>query len=473
MKARPFSIGKKLGPQYCLPHFPSSFDDAMNMLTHSVDGLILADATGKVLLINPAVERVTHISPKMLLGNRLGDLLSRGIGTDSAIVRALEKEKPCTIRLTTVGTREVLSSACPVRGQNGSITGVVCNLRSIADLHRWGLESIQKIGKPSESGLIVRSKAMTDVIELARRVAGTESSILILGETGVGKDVLARFIYDTGKRPGPFIKVNCSAVPGSLFESEFFGYEAGAFTGARQTGKSGFIERADKGVLFLDEIGELPLELQSKLLTVLESHEVVRVGGKSPRKIDVRIVAATNKDLAHCVRSGHFREDLYYRIAVIPIYVPPLRERKEDTLELLARFVHDLNIKYGIKKYFDPQLVRFLCDYGWPGNVRELRNVIERLFLMADSSVVTVKTLEKVGNDLRKPEAPSCSMQDKDKTLRERIEQYEINIIRQAIEDAGTYREAAFRLGISLSTINRKARQMQHLKKLTQDIIPE
>jgi len=462
-----------MGLQYCLPNFFSTFDDAMNMLTHSVDGLILTDSEGMVLLINPAVKRVTHIPPKMLLGNRLGDLVHQGVGSDSAIVRALETEKSCTIRLTTLGTREVLSSACPIKNQNGKITGVVCNLRSISELNQWGFGNLQKPEKPSESGLVVSSHAMTNVVELARRVAETESSILIQGETGVGKDVLARFIYDTSKRPGPFIKVNCAAVPGSLFESEFFGYEGGAFTGAIQTGKSGFVERADKGVLFLDEIGELPLEFQSKLLDVLDSHEVVRVGGKSPRKIDVRVIAATNKNLAHCVQSGHFREDLYYRIAVIPIHIPPLREREEDILGLLARFVNDLNIKYGVRKYFDPHLVQFLCGYTWPGNVRELRNVIDRLFLMVDSNVVTIKSLDKIGNDLKKSEVPSSSMKNKNKTLREIIEQYELEIIRQAIENAGTYREAALSLGISLSTLNRKVRQIQYLKRLIQDTASE
>ena len=217
---------------------------------------------------------------------------------------------------------------------------------------------------------------------------------MITGESGVGKDVIAGAIHKASARgEGPFIKVNCAAIPETLLESELFGYEKGAFTGANTTGRQGMFELAEKGTIFLNEIGELPFHLQPKLLRVIQDKEVIRVGGSEAVKLDVRIIAATNKDLELMVKEGTFREDLYYRLNVVPIYIPPLRERKEDIPHLILHFMNKYNLKYGQNKKISSKAVDYLTDWPWPGNVRELENVIERLIVMVTDDIIQIEDL--------------------------------------------------------------------------------
>ncbi|MGE4297758.1 MAG: sigma 54-interacting transcriptional regulator [Desulfovibrionaceae bacterium] len=247
-----------------------------------------------------------------------------------------------------------------------------------------------RVSKESKGPYIVgRSIAMLEVEKQMQRVAPTKATILLLGESGTGKTLIARIIRDISDRKHfPFVKVNCASIPDNLLESELFGHEKGAFTGATSS-KPGRFEEADKGTIFLDEIGELSMGLQAKLLRVLQEKEFERLGSNRTRTVDVRIITATNRDLAQLVESGGFREDLFYRLSVFPIHVPPLRERKEDVVGLLTHFLGQVNREYGRALTLAPEALGLLRRYDWPGNVREMENLIERVAIMADGDCIT------------------------------------------------------------------------------------
>lgn len=237
--------------------------------------------------------------------------------------------------------------------------------------------------------IVGRSKAITSVIDEVKKIADARSNVLILGETGTGKELFARAIhYNSNRKEHPFIPINCSAIPENLLESELFGYVKGAFTGAT-TSKRGLLEEADGGTIFLDEIGDLGFPLQSKLLRVIDDREIRPIGGVHSKKVDIRIVAATNKDIAGAVRKGEFREDLFYRINVVTIRIPPLRERREDILMLARHFLDKFSHEIGkTVRYIDDRALKILHDYDWPGNVRELQNIIERAVLITESETI-------------------------------------------------------------------------------------
>ena len=249
-------------------------------------------------------------------------------------------------------------------------------------------------GKAEPLQIIAESEAMKNVLKLLKTIVAMDSTVLISGESGTGKELVARYIHQhSSRKEYMFLPVNCAALPPALIESELFGYEKGAFTGARREGKPGLFEQAENGTIFLDEIGEMPLSLQAKLLRVLENGEIKRVGGNQVRTVDVRILAATNRDLKNMVRKKKFREDLYYRLNVIPVVIPPLRERREDILPLCRYYLEQLNFKYGKSKRFGQEMRLALERYSWPGNVREIKNVIERLFVMTHFDVISLSDL--------------------------------------------------------------------------------
>jgi len=300
--------------------------------------------------------------------------------------------------------------------------------------------------------IILNSESMKQVVKLAIKVARVDSSVLITGETGVGKEVLARVVHKHSCRVnGPFIKLNCGAIQAELVESELFGYEAGAFTGARREGKPGLIELADGGTLFLDEIGDLPLNLQVKFLRVLQEREIQRVGGIETKEVDFRLIAATNKPLEDLVKQKKFRKDLFYRLDVVPMTIPPLRERKEDILPLALFFLNKFSQRYGLSMRISPEVITVLLNNDWPGNVRELENTIERLLVTSDTDVVPDYLMHK-----------SSSSKDCSKSrlnLREILNQTEKHLILQAFEQCKTTREMAEVLGISQSAVVKKMRK--------------
>ena len=318
------------------------------------------------------------------------------------------------------------------------------------------------------------SPGMLEVERLVGKVAPTDSTVLITGESGTGKGVVARLIHDqSGRRDGPFLPVNCSAVPEHLLESEFFGHTKGAFTGADHARKGLFLQ-ADGGTLFLDEIGELPLHMQTKLLHMVEDKEVRPLGSEQVRRVDTRIIAATNSNLAERVREGKFREDLYFRLCMFHIQMPPLRERTTDIPELIRFLLR--RIKFGPdasrEMEIDPLAEEILLGYGWPGNVRELENVINRACILAEDGRICVADLPSAIIRAA-PQAATDTAATSEGNLRDQIRKLEAEILLRAISDAGGDRKlAAQRLGIGLSSLYRKLEELQSRDLTNGDAAP-
>ncbi len=303
-----------------------------------------------------------------------------------------------------------------------------------------------------DDDIIAESQGIKEIMNLAVRLGRFNSTVLITGESGVGKEIVVRVIHNASARAGSLIKVNCGAIPENLLESELFGYEQGAFTGADRGGKPGLFELAENGTIFLDEIGELPLCLQVKLLRVLQEGEIIRLGGKQQIKINTRVVAASNRNLEAMISRGEFREDLYYRLNVVPIYVPPLRERKRDIIPLLKHYLEAFNEKYKTQKIISTELLNYLKDYEWPGNIRQLKNIIERL-------VVTVPERILMTGHLPVHFKRDFSSIKPGLDLNREVERLEKNILERALTIASTTREIAEIIGVSQPTVVRKMKK--------------
>ena len=308
--------------------------------------------------------------------------------------------------------------------------------------------------KSGIDGIVASSIKTLEIIDTIKSVANTPATVLLTGESGVGKEVFAKAIHNLSDRKDkPFIKINCAAIPEDLLESELFGYEKGAFTGATTT-KKGKFELADGGTIFLDEIGDMPLLLQSKLLRVLQEKEIERLGGSKPIKVDVRIIAATNKDLEKMVREGTFREDLYYRLNVIQIHIPPLRERREDIPVLIYYFLDKFNKMYGKNLSISDELVETLTSYDWPGNIRQLQNTIERMVILAKNPVLTEEDLpvdikKNLKREVKRAKSNLISSEERVQ-LPKTIEEIERENIIKALEETNyIVKKAAEKLGMT------------------------
>lgn len=384
------------------PRFNSDLINLKDIVFHSFDNVFITDSSGRIVFMNDKAESMLCfclVSPGSI---SIEECLNYGIYSSSTSREAMIKRKRVTGIVRTPAGLELLATSTPFFDAEGNVTYVLTNSRekkcvdnSLAVLLEAERHEKNRLRHAASylnailDRVVAESPAMRGVLSVAKTVAGTDSTVLITGETGTGKDVVAKFIHgQSPRKEEPFIPVNCAAIPPELLESEFFGYEKGAFTGAGPQGKPGLFEIADRGTLFLDEVGELPLHMQSKLLRALESSEIQRVGGTKRRKISVRILAATNQRLEEMVRAGNFREDLYYRLNVIPISIPPLSQRKEDILPLARLFLDEVGHKTGQKKRLSPLVEEMLLAYSWPGNIRELRNIMERFAIITEGSVV-------------------------------------------------------------------------------------
>jgi transcriptional regulator with PAS, ATPase and Fis domain len=365
--------------------------------------------------------------------------------------------------------KELLATGTPVF-KDEKISLVIVNVRDVTELNNLKKELEQTKNMSHEmirelealrteqnltGNLLLDSPAMHKIIKLAQKVAKVDSTVLILGESGVGKGVLSKFIHENSNRSSkPFIKIDCSAIPESLIESELFGYERGAFSGAEKSGKLGLVEMADGGTLFLDEIGELPLNLQVKLLRLLQDSEFIRVGGKEPIPVNIRVIAATNRNLEQLMEEKRFREDLFYRLNVIPIFIPPLRERREDIYPLIMNFLDIFNRKCNEKKQVDPAAMKILMNNQWPGNVRELENMIERLVVTSNDNNISVHDLPA---HLLKQGDPELLMIGE--TYRQCMDNYEKKLLAKILEVAPNTTDMSRILGIDTSTIRRKLKK--------------
>ncbi|MEC2054168.1 sigma 54-interacting transcriptional regulator [Peribacillus psychrosaccharolyticus] len=438
-------------------------------IENSYDGIYITDQKGITLYTNSAIERITGIPKEYYLGKSVDQLIKRGILNSSVTHKVVKQRRTVSVVQENFAGKETLITGSPVFNNEGDVEQVVTNIRDLSDLnelmhelmkvnelnyhYKQEIEKLRKI--TSHDGVVFVSEKMKMIYEVADRIADIDVTVLILGETGVGKDVLARHIFSTSVRSkkGEFIKINCGAIPEDLLESELFGYEGGAFTGANQKGKQGLFELAEGGVLFLDEIGELPLQLQVKLLRAIQDREIQRIGGTKPKKIDVRIIAATNRNLVEMVKKGDFREDLYYRLNVIPITIPPLRERRDDILALLDLFLAKANEQYHFNKALELSLKDYFYQHDWPGNVRELINIVERLVVLTDKALLSISDLP-VEYQPTHPYHTSKTM-----TLKECVEKAEREVLERAVKTYQTTYEMAEALDSSQATIVRKLKK--------------
>jgi PAS domain S-box-containing protein len=456
------------------------------VIDSSFDGIVISDKDGIIIHQNPSYEQITGLSAKDLIGRNLKELEDEGVIDNSASLRALKENKAVTIiqKINTGVT--VLVSAVPIRNKQGKIEKLVNNIRDLTHLKSLEnevkeleakharaskeLETLKEQNDPKLS-IIAHSNKMKSVVERTLRVSQIDSVVLIQGESGVGKEKIVNLIHRYSPRAnGPLIKINCGAIPEALLESELFGYESGTFTGANQKGKAGLFEVANNGSIFLDEIGEMPLPLQVKLLRVLQEFEITRVGGRKPIPVNVRIIAATHQNLTNMIEQGTFREDLFYRLNIIPIYIPSLRERKEDVIPLIYHFLNRINQKYGINRSFTPEALTQYQKYDWPGNVRELQNLVERITLMSTKSEIDVQDIQhemtfsrNQSTDTRQPVSPAPSVEIR--PLKAKLEEVESTFIQQALDAFTSIRKAATALKIDQSTLVRKMQKYNIKKK--------
>ncbi|MBW2674142.1 MAG: sigma 54-interacting transcriptional regulator [Deltaproteobacteria bacterium] len=437
----------------------------------SYDGIYVTDGEANTIRVNSAYEDITGIKASEVLGHNMRDLVDEGYFSESVTLKVLEERKTVTLSQKLKTGKRILVTGNPFFDDEGRIKMVVTNVRDMTDLDRLNQrleeslemtrayrDKLQKLQLSTykDNEIIRVSKAMRSVYELVERVCITDATILFQGETGVGKDRIAEEIHAKSDRSegGIFVKINCGAIPETLLESELFGYERGAFTGASREGKPGLFEVADNGTLFLDEVESMPFVLQGKLLRVLQDFEITRVGGTVPRKVDVRLICASNQDLEELVQQKKFRLDLYYLLRVIPVYIPPLRERVEDIPHLITLFLNRFNNKYSKKKVLSSAAMDTLIKYSWPGNVREMANLIERLVVITPGNRIGINDLP--AEIYKMQEYENICQGD---TLQEYLQCVEMSVIRNAINKYGNARRAAPYLGVNPSTLTRKLKK--------------
>ncbi|MGE5702924.1 MAG: sigma-54 interaction domain-containing protein [Clostridia bacterium] len=459
-----------------LPNFNHSlFEQILNNLT---DGICISDKYGTTLWVNKARASMCQVPQAAMVGRNASDLEKDGIFNPSATRLTLESGKTVSTVQEMKNGRKFLVTGHLIRNEQGEIDVVVAHSRDITEavrtstqleetemlLRRYSQEIVaMKLDhqKESSSGfsIVGRSDAYRSLMNLVDKVAEVDTTVLITGETGVGKSVIAKRIHHLSQRHDkPFLQINCGAIPETLLESELFGYKKGAFSGANPDGKAGLVKMADKGTLFLDEIGELPLHLQSKILQLLQEKTYIPIGDTQPQTVDVRIITATNRNLADMLEEKTFRADLYYRLNILPIHVPALHERQEDILSLLYHNLNKCNERYKKNRTFAPKTLQLLQNYHWPGNIRELENLIERLVITAMDDDISPEDLpEKIRRD-RNDEGGHLLFLPGE-SLSEMVERMERDVIVHAYQRHQSTRQVARSLGITQSSLMRRLKK--------------
>lgn len=387
----------------------TSIDDYKQILDHMVDDVFVIDKNYKIIYLNDGCRRMYGADPEKDLGKTIYEMVDFGYYSPPLAPLISERKETVTMEQMTCLGIKILSTGTPIFDEKGEIDKILFLSRDITELEqlKYDVEETKKLlGHYEEEitnmhqdelallNVVTRNSKVLECYHTARKIAKTDANVLLTGESGVGKSFLADYIHKvSNRRNKPFIQINCATIPENLLESELFGYCSGAFSGADKKGKLGLVEIADQGTLFLDEIGELPLILQGKLLQFIQEKTFIPIGGKKQKKVDVRIITATNRDLQKYVAEHKFREDLYYRINVIDITLPPLRERPDDIPILCDHLLSKINSKYKSFGVLDPETVRAFQRYSWPGNIRELEHILERLVLTVDNDIISTKYL--------------------------------------------------------------------------------
>ncbi|MED5501670.1 MAG: sigma 54-interacting transcriptional regulator [Pseudomonadota bacterium] len=451
------------------------------------DHLFIVDGDGRILDVSPGSAAVYGLRREALCATTVQALQASGVLSPSVSLEVIRTGQPAQIMQRTGTGRQVIAEAFPVYA-DGKLIRVISRSRDLTDLRllqdeyallqRRFAEHLKRHHEPdidedaSIGELVVKSRIMREMVYLLKRSAPTDATVLMLGESGVGKTAFARQLHRWSRRSdGDFVDVNCAAIPESLFESEMFGYQPGAFSGASRQGKAGLLEQAHGGTLFLDEIGELPLSMQAKLLKVIQDGSLMRLGDTRSRQVDFRLVVATNQDLARRVEEGTFRLDLYYRLNVIPVTLPPLRERREDIRGLTERYLGQLNRRYGEEKVLHPSVWATLMSNDWPGNIRELENWLERAWLSAEGGVVGAPgagassvgskiphdaAFAEPGGETRQANAVALAP---GQSLKAAMNDHERGILEALVKTCRTTYALADRLGISQPSVVRKLRR--------------
>ncbi|MGM8365299.1 sigma-54 interaction domain-containing protein [Virgibacillus sp. W0181] len=453
-----------------------------SIIKYSNDNVVITDGSGTVLRTSPNCASIYGIDSSYLIGKSVFQLQEENIFSPSVTVEVLKDQKEVQVMQKTINGKVVMATGIPIFDKDRHMIRIISFSHDLTEIQqlkedyehlntkmaRYETEIEElRVKETKVEGIIVKSEAIKKVWDLVYRMAKSDASTVLLGESGVGKSMFARALHNHSDRwQEAFIEVNCGAIPDNLFESEVFGYEPGAFTGASPKGRVGLIELADQGTLFLDEIAEIPIAQQVKLLKVLEEKKVTRVGGSKSIDVDFRIVTATNQDLSALVQEGKFREDLFYRLNVVPIHIPPLRERKEDIYQLALYFLEIVNEKYNMEKTFYPATLDAIQQYKWPGNVRELENLVERLVVTSDTNMIYPSNLPFVneygrGQDLARfnDDQSLNTFEQKGLTLQESLEEVERAWLTRAYRQYKTTYEMADYLGVSQATVVRRLKK--------------
>ena len=446
------------------------YESTKTAFDHLDTGVHIIDANGITILYNSACQDMDGINEVDVIGKNLKDLVRQGMFSKSIGLEALEKgEKVSDSQL--VNGRIIFTTSVPIFNSDNSIKFIITSCMDISKMERTQkeLESIKRANEflirelsihsskeLDDDSFVTHSKTMEELKYLARRIAVVDSTVLIEGESGVGKGVLSEYIHKNSLRKNsPFIKINCATFPENLIESELFGYEPGAFTGASKQGKVGLIELSDKGTLFLDEIAELPLTLQAKLLNVLQDKIITKIGSNEFIKVDTRIIAATNNNLKSMVKEGKFRLDLYYRLNVVEIEIPPLRQRKDDIIPLTKVFLDKINDRYKLSREISPNAMKVLLAHDWPGNVRELENEIERAAVICQGMIITADDIkknlyeEKTEVDINKAQS-----------FKENVALFEAVLMKEYMRESDNLNHMSEITGLNSSTIRKKAKKL-------------
>ena len=449
-------------------------EELQEIIEGSFDGILVTDGEANVLLVNQSYVRNTDIQKEELIGHNMKELINPIWMKNSVALLAIEQRQSVSLHHTTKHGKNIMVTGTPIFDKESNIKKVVINSRDISEIYELreelskakemeriyfeqNSETDDELNQGKRKDNVVVDLKMKEIFSLAKKISNFNTTVLITGESGVGKEVVANYIHNGNalKKDMPFVGINCGAIPENLLESELFGYMEGAFTGASKGGKAGLFEAANGGTLFLDEIGEMSLNLQVKLLRALETRTITRLGASTPIPVDIRVIAATNADLAEKVAAGSFRGDLFYRLNVVSIKIPPLRERVADIAPLALKFIHKFNRQYGQNKKFTYEVMKELENYSWPGSIRQLKNVIENMVIVSNNEYLQLNDLPWIENNT----TPEELKREAGLSLQDSLDQYELQILINAKQKYGSSRKIAEALKVDQSTVVRKLKK--------------